>query len=145
MMKRKALSWTPRLKGKIYCSSACGGGCTKVQYDKALNSAIQLKNLLQKKIGGNWKIRTRENLGWFSSVSCGTISVSTPSYGGKDYLVLVSLNKLSGSGSGSGVLGKPFGGTDPVKVVKKSIKNLQAYSRGVSGIVAFNEKELGKK
>jgi hypothetical protein len=32
-------SWKPRLSGNKYCAPACGGGCTKAAYDKAVASA----------------------------------------------------------------------------------------------------------
>lgn len=60
--------WTPVLKGKIFCSPACGGHCTKKQHDEAVKLANALKRKLKKEIGGEWVIRVHENLGWHFAV-----------------------------------------------------------------------------
>lgn len=56
--------WKPVLKGDVYCSLACGGGCKKAEYDRAVEEADKLC----KKLGKNWKTRVWENLGWHWSV-----------------------------------------------------------------------------
>ena len=53
-------NWTPKLDGQIFCSPACGRGCTLKQFNEANTSA---KNLA-KKLGPNWRPVTWENLGW---------------------------------------------------------------------------------
>jgi hypothetical protein len=50
----------PVLRGKIYCSPWCGGGCTKAAHDSCVTKA----KTLAKRMGKGWKIRVHENLGW---------------------------------------------------------------------------------
>ena len=64
----KELSWEPVLKGEIYCSSACGGRCTKAAHDNCVKKA----KALAKRMGKGWKPRVHENLGWFYGVIKGT-------------------------------------------------------------------------
>lgn len=58
--------WTPRRRGRLYCSPACGGGCTHAAFTKATRSA----QALAERLGPKWKPRVWENLGWhFSAAS----------------------------------------------------------------------------
>jgi len=52
--------WIPVLKGKQYCSPACGFGCTKKDYDSAINKS----NDLCKELGKNWTSEVWENGKW---------------------------------------------------------------------------------
>lgn len=52
--------WTPRREGEIYCSPACGGGCTHKEYEQAQQSA----RLLCEALGKGWRPYVHENLGW---------------------------------------------------------------------------------
>lgn len=73
--------WTPVKSGEIYCSPACGGKCTKGEFDKAHRAA---KALCKKMDTKGWKPRVWENLGWHWSIVKGGLTV----WGGsKDYLV----------------------------------------------------------
>jgi len=71
-MWRKS-SWTPVRRGPIFCSPACGAGCTKAEYD--------LKNSCGAKIAGRlgpgWKAVVHEDGGWNLSVNslCGRIHI----------------------------------------------------------------------
>ena len=60
-MKR---DWTPIRNGIIYCSPACGAGCTHEAYEEAVSLAVALAQKCNKEIGGNWEPRVHENLGW---------------------------------------------------------------------------------
>lgn len=70
-------AWTPRRKGDIYCSPACGGetkwGCTWAEYQAAKRAAKALCD----RIGKGWRPRVWENLGWhYSAISpCGRLKV----------------------------------------------------------------------
>ncbi len=55
------LSWKPVLKGKIYCSPACGGNCTLAQFNQVTKLAIALA----KRLGDGWEPVVKENLHWF--------------------------------------------------------------------------------
>lgn len=59
IVKRK-LSWRPRRRGAVYCSSACGAGCTYAAYRAARRNGAALA----KALGPGWKPRIWENLGW---------------------------------------------------------------------------------
>jgi hypothetical protein len=62
-MKNKnqaGLSWKAIRRGSIYCSPACGGGCTYAAYQKACRDAAALA----KRMGNGWTPRVHENLGW---------------------------------------------------------------------------------
>lgn len=74
---QNTLSWKPVLKGKRFCSPACGGGCKRSEYDDALKAAT----LLAKKMGKKWKAKVWENLGWHSKVTCGKLTVRAPFIG----------------------------------------------------------------
>lgn len=52
--------WTPKRRGKIYCSPACGLGCTHAEFMTATRKA----KALVKRLGAGWKPRVWENLGW---------------------------------------------------------------------------------
>lgn len=67
------LSWIPKRRGKIYCSPACGGGCTYAEYLSAKTKAAKLV----KRLGRGWKPRVWENLGWhYQAVKGDVLSVS---------------------------------------------------------------------
>lgn len=53
-------SWTPVRNGNVYCSPACGHGCTHQAYLEATAQAHNLARLL----GGGWHGVVSENLGW---------------------------------------------------------------------------------
>ncbi len=57
----KKLSWTPVLRGGVYCSPACGGGCTREAYETAGREA---QKLLKRMRTGGWVVDVWENLGW---------------------------------------------------------------------------------
>ena len=67
------LNWEPELRGEIYCSPACGGGCTKERHDEATEAAAGLAL----RLGRRWTPRVWENLGWHYCVisPCGRIKV----------------------------------------------------------------------
>ncbi len=54
-------NWIPKRKGNIYCSSACGRGCTIHEYNNAVNEAKKIIKIL----GKGWIFNIHENLGWF--------------------------------------------------------------------------------
>jgi len=58
------MNWKPIRRGEIYCASACGGACTRAQYEQARRRGATLA----KKLGRGWTVRVWENLGWFYEV-----------------------------------------------------------------------------
>lgn len=77
-----SLSWKPKRKGLVYCSPACGAGCTHAAYTKAHKLADALVKKCQKEAGGKWEKRVHENLGWHYSVNLkgGNLSISENGY-----------------------------------------------------------------
>lgn len=74
---RHVRDWNPIRNGDIYCSPACGGGCTFAAYE----NAHKLANSLAKRLSSpraTWTTYVHENLGWHYSVisPCGRIMVS---------------------------------------------------------------------
>jgi hypothetical protein len=59
--------WNPVRKGAIYCSPACGFGCTWAQHEEAKERA----ELLAKRLGPGWKPEVHENMGWHFKASKG--------------------------------------------------------------------------
>jgi hypothetical protein len=62
--------WTPQLRGKIYCSPACGGTkgfCTRAAYDRAVKDSADLAQ----RLGDDWEPVVWENLGWHWRVGKG--------------------------------------------------------------------------
>ena len=55
----KPLNWDPVRRGDVYCSSACGGGCTWAAYQKAKREAEAMCRQWP-----GFKPRIWENLGW---------------------------------------------------------------------------------
>ena len=73
-------AWTPKLKGDIYCSPACGGDCTIHAYNEAQLKAYKLVARMKTK---GWKIHVHENLGWHWRITRdnGRITISEVSSG----------------------------------------------------------------
>jgi hypothetical protein len=71
-------SWVPKKHGPIYCSPACGGGCTMAAYKQAKDNAMRLA----KRLGKGWKSWVWENLGWHYAAACGESRVHLSMYGG---------------------------------------------------------------
>ncbi len=82
-------SWKPKREGKLYCSPACGGGCTHAQYVKAHKLADRLIKKCEKQAGGKWEKRVHENLGWHYCVSLvgGNIAIMENKDSDKPYSV----------------------------------------------------------
>lgn len=58
----KKLSWKPRRKGDVYCSPACGHGCTWEEYTAAKRTGLKMLTSMRKPSA--WRVHVWENLGW---------------------------------------------------------------------------------
>lgn len=58
---KSSLSWVPISSGGIYCSPACGRGCTWAQFQTAKRQGARLAKLS----GKGFESRVWENLGWW--------------------------------------------------------------------------------
>lgn len=65
--RTKPLSWKPVRRGDVYCSPACGMGCSRADYEKAVKESAKLAAAL----GPRFKPRVWENLGWHYSADSG--------------------------------------------------------------------------
>lgn len=74
----KEINWIPVRRGDIYCSSACGGNCTRSAYETACRDA----KALARRMGPKWKTEINENLGWYWHVvrDGATLSPSAKGY-----------------------------------------------------------------
>lgn len=63
--------WTPMLRGDVYCSPACGGGCKKAAFDRARQRA----DALARQLGPGWMPHVWENSGWYFDVRKGAATV----------------------------------------------------------------------
>lgn len=84
--------WTPVLRGEIYCSPGCGGGCKKSDYDKAVEKA----GLVAAALGYGWKPRVYENLGWHYEVTKGQATVVPNRPGGFTAIIRVEGTERDG-------------------------------------------------
>ena len=57
-------AWKPKRRGPLYCSPACGGGCTWSAFEEANRKA----KAMAAKLGAKWKPRVWENLGWHYAI-----------------------------------------------------------------------------
>ena len=79
-----AVSWTPRLSddGRLFCSPACGAGCTAEEHELAKRGATALARRLGRVFGSGWRSVVWENMGWHYRVEKGQCSVSAHDHGG---------------------------------------------------------------
>lgn len=84
-MKMTCDLWKPVRKGSIYCSPACGGGCT---YEAFLKASLEAEKLARR-CGKGWEPRVWENLGWhYAAASKGNqVKVHPYPRGSKGYTV----------------------------------------------------------
>jgi hypothetical protein len=91
-------SWTPVPRGKTYCSPACGCGCKKRDYDRAVRDADHLVGRLA---GSGWKALVWENVGWHFGAVSGPVQVYGDRRGGGGrlrYTCMISDRADGGSG-----------------------------------------------
>lgn len=112
------LSWEPRSRGSIYCSSACGGDCTRGAYEFATKSA----KALAKRLGKGWKPHVWENLGWHwivikgKALSNSGIGFFEISQHGNSYFAWIQSSPQF-----------IVEGEDPIKAFNKAIKQFDKY------------------
>jgi hypothetical protein len=107
----KELSWTPVLRGPIFCSPACGAGCSKAGYDLACKQSAALA----KHLGKGWHARVAENLHWYWSVDNGGLSLWPSSAG--SYMVILNTRGFSFVKHGK----------NPRAIIKAAIEALDAH------------------
>ena len=77
-MSRKP-NWQPMSRpGGVYCSPACGRGCTRAEHGEAVRKARELAQ----RLGDGWEPEVWENLGWFYKVEKGLAAIHPSRTGG---------------------------------------------------------------
>lgn len=118
-MKKTYDRWEAIRAGKIYCAPACGGRCKWDDYVKAKKSAEKLV----KQLGGGWKGRVHENLGWYWEAvhksNCLSVGPS-----GEDWVAFLS-ESLPG-GRWVGHANTPEGAiSDAIQMAKKELSAIK--------------------
>lgn len=123
-IKPKKPDWTPKLSGDLYCSPACGGGCTRKEYD----AAMAVSQGIARRLGEGWAARVWENLGWHASAahSSGLVTVY-PNYRG------VTHGRVTGYYVCLSVGGKQFttDGRTPKDAIRKALEIGFRYGTGI--------------
>src|SRR5882724_6015615 len=86
--------WTPIKRGDMYCSPACGGNCKRSAYDAAVKRAKDA--IASMPHPQNWEMRLNENMGWYSSIFCGGMTIICEPHG--SFWALLSSDKEGGGG-----------------------------------------------
>lgn len=68
----KERDWKPVRNGDVYCSPACGYGCTWAAFTEATRASAKLA----KQLGPAWEPRVWDNLGWWWEVRVAGLNVS---------------------------------------------------------------------
>lgn len=124
-IKSKPLSWKPILRGPIYCSPACGHGCTHAGFLGAHKEARETIAILKTK---GWKVKVWENLGWHWALAnsiCG-ISLHADHYHSEKKLRFSTMvSTATGSTHGDMNINFVHGETDPNRAIEKQIKQVR--------------------
>lgn len=140
----RAKLWIPVLNGKIYCSPACGRGCTKVEYDRVVKKADKLVSLLK---GSGWKVKIYENLGWHFQVVSGPIAVFGNQENDLYWCMIAQSSDLVGSGfppwSCSPSPGKANYHKDPNEAVKEALTHAGAWVSDILKTMASASESSG--
>lgn len=120
----KPRGWTPVAAGDIYCSPACGMGCTRKEYDEAVASAAALAQAL----GNGWEPRVWENLAWHYKARKGTCEVFL---NGRDGTYMAMLNT-----SRKGVQQTIGRDPDPVLAVANAVSDLRKAHAAITAALA---------
>ena len=105
--------WTPILDGDVFCSPACGYRCKLADYERAVESAKSLSNLL----GGGWHPHIWENGGWLYEVTKGQASVCPD---GDSYVAEINVDYISESN----ILSIRKTNSDPRRAVEELVLSL---------------------
>ena len=144
--KTKILSWKPKRKGKVFCAPACGRGCLYSEYLFVKKEAKELSKFLKDKVGGKWKVHIWENLGWYSSLHCGTISVH-PRFSLMESPSYLVMNSGDGKFPGSGHAGLgSYSAADKDSIPSVIVASLNDHKKMVTKYIdAYHKNKEFKK
>ncbi|MBK7362697.1 MAG: hypothetical protein IPJ01_10415 [Micavibrio sp.] len=109
--------------------------------EEAKLRAKELADYLKKELGGNWKPRVWNNIGWYYNVHLGSMSVS---FHFNKYSCLIS-DGVNGGG-GMGYWSKSFCSfPNPKKAVEFAMKNANEFVKKVTDIMQKNKDLISKK
>jgi hypothetical protein len=117
MSKQSIPEQGPVLNGHIYCSSWCGGDCTKADYDRAVKGAQELADQL----GEPWAPRVWENLGWHYAASAGESDVNPKTDGTYWASIMVGVEDV-GRVNCQQVIGD---GETPIEAVMDAVRKME--------------------
>lgn len=117
-----SLSWTPEKRGHIFCSPACGRGCTAEEYKEAKRVAEELAASL----GGGFAPEVWENLGWYSKAVDGPVAIHCHDLDGVVFTAFGGKHSVSASA--------------PVSALRGLAKDVRAEA--TRAVKAANEVEL---
>lgn len=117
-LKLRELSWKPKRKGEIYCSPACGRGCTISEFKNAVQEATELCNVL----GKHWKPHVWENMGWHWCVQFKSGKLTVWDHG-RTYSALLTTGPFTHCGDPEFTDNKGF--KDPKEAVRHVIKKAE--------------------
>jgi hypothetical protein len=102
--------------------------------------ATETKCTLIKGIGGDWKIKVWNNLGWHCDVELGTICCHIDPLPKLTYSAYIS-NDTKSCGSALAIWSEDnnYSQKSPVTAVKNAIRNVKTYIAGLQGIVQYND------
>ncbi len=132
----KPLSWVARRRGNIYCSPACGCGCSIQMYRQAVKSA----NTLAHRLGSGWKPDVWENLGWYYCVvsPCRSIKVyQNQNHQAPAYTAYLDGNNFAASGS-TPQIAVHF-------VIEKGRERLRLLAKTITGLQSIHEEMKPKR
>lgn len=129
-----SLSWKPIRRGHIYCSTACGGGCTKAAHDAAQRNA---KRLLRKLKGKGWRIDVWENLGWHFRLLLGPLQITE-----RDGQYWTLMSDTPESGGGSYLWATQTESSDPNRAVRLQVRKAREKVEQLHSLVKGVEDAL---
>lgn len=104
MTKRQSETrWTPVRRGKLYCSTACGGKCLFT----AFQHATEMAKKIRKRLGTGWTVEVWENLGWHWKVRSPAGRITVGQHPDGEFVAYVSRESGGDGGNWMGVAMSP--------------------------------------
>lgn len=135
------LSWKPKLNGNIYCAPACGGGCKKAAYDKAVADADAL---VAKMRGAGWRPVVFENSGWHYHAVSGPVQVYPSKNGKEQFWAMIGDNpKGSAGGLAMWTPQRVSFFKDPNRAVRAALRIVEEKMADLNQVLATARKAAG--
>jgi hypothetical protein len=132
-------SWKPKANGHKYCAPACGRGCTRAEYDKAITNAAALVKRLK---GKGWRPVVFENMGWHWRAISGPVQVY-PSGDGKFWAMIGSKPKDNAGGLAMWTPERCLYSKDPNRAVRAALRHVENTMADLNETLAAARKAAG--